>query len=70
MPIFPDYRKISHQKLKQNKSKYSQKLIKSTRHSPPSSSHFTDQNSNVKSQNEFWKGIYPFFNKAGLCTGG
>ena len=33
MPIFPDCSKFSSQKLKQNKSRYSQKLIKSTGHS-------------------------------------
>ena len=58
MPIFPDYRKFSCQKLKQKKSRYSQKLIKSTRHSltkiqksPSSSSDSTDQKSNVTKQN-------------------
>ena len=55
MLVFPDYRKISCQKLKQNKSRYSQKLIKSTRHSqkksPSSSSDSTDQKSNVTEQN-------------------
>ena len=54
MPIFPDYRKISCKKIKQNESKYSQELIKSTRHSqksPSSSSDSTDQKSNVTEQN-------------------
>ena len=54
MPIFPDYRKISSQKLKQNKSRYSQKLVKSKdtpNISPSSSSDSTDQKSNVTEQN-------------------
>ena len=54
MPIFPDYRNISCQKLKQNKWRYSQKLSKSTRHSQKSlfsSSDPTDQKSNATEQN-------------------
>ena len=41
MPIFSDYRKISCQKLKQNKSRYIQELIKKY------SSDSLDQKSNV-----------------------
>ena len=46
MPIFSDYRKISSQKLKQNKSRYIQELSKSTstlKKSPSSLSDSTDQ---------------------------
>ena len=58
MSIFPDYRKFSYQKLKQNISRYCQKLIKSTRHSltkmqksPSSSTDSINQKSNVTKQN-------------------
>ena len=52
VPIFPDYRKISCQKIKQNKSRYSQKFIKSsTRHSPSSSCDSTGQKLNVTKKN-------------------
>ena len=52
MPIFPNYRKNYCQKLKQNKSRYSQELIKFTsKKSPSFLSDFTNENSNVTKQN-------------------
>ena len=76
MPIFPDYRKISCQKWKWNKSRYSQELPKNRRHSQKVfflSEWFHRSKMKcewTKSQIEYWKGIYTFFNKAGLNTGG